>query len=350
MGDPVIAQALKSIAQKHSVPALAAAVVTADGSVTMAAVGVRKAGSAEAVSLDEVWHLGSCGKAMTATLAARLVEKGLLDWDTTVGELFPELAPPVRSGLGGATLAQLLSHRSGLPRDHNYRCYRQLREAGSPPAQRREAIKRAAAKGLLHPPGSNYVYSGYGYVVVAAMIEKVLGTSYEEAMREHLFSPLNMTSAVFESPDLIGSSHVPWSHRASGWVASRRKIAATDPAVLRPAGCIRCSMGDWAKFVLHHLRGEEGGSDLLSAETYRRLHIPPYGGDYGLGWAVYRRDWAGGRFLAHNGSNQLNFSQVIVPLKKRFAVLVCTNQNCSKATDEAAAFLIEMVTKGGFRP
>jgi hypothetical protein len=70
------------------------------------------------------------------------------------------------------------------------------------------------------------------------------------------------------------------------------------------------------------------------------------GGDYALGWAVYRPDWANGRLLAHNGSNRLNFAQVLVVLKKGFAVLVCTNQDCSKATDDAAALLIEMHTKG----
>jgi CubicO group peptidase (beta-lactamase class C family) len=41
------------------------------------------------VTLDDRWHLGSCTKSMTASLAAMLIEDGLLRWDTTVGEILP---------------------------------------------------------------------------------------------------------------------------------------------------------------------------------------------------------------------------------------------------------------------
>ncbi|MCY2954668.1 MAG: serine hydrolase, partial [Planctomycetota bacterium] len=157
---------------------------------------------------------------------------------------------------------------------------------------------------------------------------------------------LGMTSAVFESPDLVGADRVPWSHDARGRVASADEIRFTDPETLRPAGCMRCTINDWATFVLQHLRGEEGRSDYLSAETYRTLHTPPFGGKYALGWHVDQRDWAGGRFVAHTGSNLLNFSRVVVLLEKGYAVLVCTNQYCPEAAEDAAVVLIDMFSRG----
>jgi len=57
-------------------------------------------------------------KAMTALLAAMLVDEGKLRWDSTVAQVFPELAPNMNPGLRGVTLEQLLSHTSGLPSDN----------------------------------------------------------------------------------------------------------------------------------------------------------------------------------------------------------------------------------------
>ena len=168
-------------------------------------------------------------------------------------------------------------------------------------------------------------------------------------MRQELFLPLGMTSAVFESPDLVGADRVPWSHDARGRVAGMEKIRWANPELLRPAGSLRCTIGDWAKFVLQHLRGEAGRSDYLSAETYRRLHTPPQGDEpprYAFGWFVDRPKWAEGRLLRHTGTDLLNFARVYVLPEAGYAVLVCSNQNSGKATKDAAAALIEMVSKG----
>src|SRR5262245_2077398 len=71
---------LEPIRAKHNVPALAAAFVRPEGTVAAGAVGVRKSGGTEAVTLDDRFHIGSCTKAMTATLIAILVERGKLNW------------------------------------------------------------------------------------------------------------------------------------------------------------------------------------------------------------------------------------------------------------------------------
>lgn len=65
---------------KHAVPALGAAVVTRDGGVDVDVVGVRIRGGDDPVRLDDRWHIGSCGKSITAALYARLVEGGEAEW------------------------------------------------------------------------------------------------------------------------------------------------------------------------------------------------------------------------------------------------------------------------------
>ena len=71
VGDRDVAILLKNIRQKYRVPAIAGAIVTSKGTVTVGVAGVRKRGTKIAVTLDDRWHLGSDTKAMTATLFAK---------------------------------------------------------------------------------------------------------------------------------------------------------------------------------------------------------------------------------------------------------------------------------------
>jgi CubicO group peptidase (beta-lactamase class C family) len=82
---------LEPLRRQHDLPALAAAVVTSEGLWAVGAVGVRKQGSGIPVAIDDQFHLGSCTKAMTATLIGMLVEQGKLSWDMSIGRACPEL-------------------------------------------------------------------------------------------------------------------------------------------------------------------------------------------------------------------------------------------------------------------
>ena len=116
---------LEAIRRKHDLPALAGAMVTSDGLTGAGAVGVRKYGCNVAVSVEDQFHLGSNNKAMTATMLATLVEEGKLSWNTTLEEVFPELAQKMQPAYGRVTLEQLLAHRAGFtsaswPRGENF--------------------------------------------------------------------------------------------------------------------------------------------------------------------------------------------------------------------------------------
>src|SRR5690242_20277101 len=82
--------------------------------IAQGAAGVRKRGTAERITLDDQFHLGSCTKAMTATLVAMLVEEGKLNWTTTLGELFADTVKPMDPASEKVTLRQVLAHRAGL--------------------------------------------------------------------------------------------------------------------------------------------------------------------------------------------------------------------------------------------
>jgi CubicO group peptidase (beta-lactamase class C family) len=342
-GDPEIAAILRQAAAEHRLVGMGAALIEAGGRIELAVVGWRKAGDEAPIELDDLWHIGSCTKSMTATLMGRLVEEGRLEWETTLAEIFPELATELASepgpGVGGVTVAQLLSHLSGLPRDPRYG---RLGD-GSPSEQRLEALRQAGEEGLERDPGTQAAYSNLGYIITGAAIERLTGQSFEEAIRERLFAPLGLDTALFECERPPGEGRVLWSHRGNGRPVAERKFCRNDAPVLRPAGCVRSSLEEWARFIRVHMDGARGESGYLAAETFAELHRDQ-GGGYGLGWEVIERDWAGGDSISHRGSNLWNYSNVWIAPREGFALLVCTNQGDSfEATDEVAGRLIELV-------
>src|SRR3954470_20031781 len=95
-------------------PGMVALVLEGERVVAEGAAGVRKAGSPEAVILGDRFHLGSETKAMTATLAATLIEEGRLKWTTTLGEVFEEAVLGFNPAWRQSTLERLLTHRAGM--------------------------------------------------------------------------------------------------------------------------------------------------------------------------------------------------------------------------------------------
>ena len=118
---------LKPYLLRYDLPAIAAAVVKEGKTISAGAVGTRRVGSNMPVTLNDRFHLGSDTKAMTALLASMMVEEGKLRWNSTVAEVFPELAEKMDLRLRSVTLEQLLSHTSGIPSDNEtiFNAYRE---------------------------------------------------------------------------------------------------------------------------------------------------------------------------------------------------------------------------------
>ena len=344
VGDEAVTSALKPIRQKSGVPAMAAAVVTSAGIQFVGAVGVRKRGTETPVGLNDLWHLGSDGKAMTSTLVARLVERGRLKWDTTLAEVFPGLAPQMHSDVRKVTLLHLLSHRAGLPPNLSLAQYL----GDDVTALRLRAVREELAKKPEHEPGSAYKYSNLGYIIAAAVVEKSTGESWESAIRSEVFEPLQMKTAGFGGMGTPGQIDQPWPHTANGKPTLANGPAMDNPPVMGPAGRVHCSIQDWAKFIQDQLRGDRGEKALLKPDTYKKLHAPPFGGDYALGWITAQRGWGGGKVLNHVGDNTMNCANAWIAPQRDFAILVCVNQSgdtAFQATDEAVGALMKLVSE-----
>lgn len=337
---------LESVRRAHHVPALAAAILTGKGLEALGAVGVRKIGLDVPVTVDDEWHIGSDTKAMTAAMIGALVERGTLKWETTFGDVFPDLAPSLPPALQKVTLLHLLSHRAGLPANIPWGL---VPRNGTTRDQRLAVIKMMPNVKLVSEPGAKYLYSNLGYVVAGAMAEKAADASWEELLKKLVFDPLGMTGVGFGGVGTPGKVDQPWGHGENGMPVNSNGPDMDNPPVMGPAGTVHLPLADWSKFIADQLRGARGEKALLKPETYKKLHTPPFGGDYALGWMAVDREWGGGTVLNHNGSNTMNFAVVWIAPARDFAVLVVCNQGgpvAFKACDEAASGLLKLHLAG----
>lgn len=351
--EPVdVSNDLEGLVKKFKVPALAVAVLEGDRLVKRGAAGIRARGHEEKVTPGDLWHLGSCTKAMTATLCARLVEQGSLRWDMTLGEVFVKDVERIHTELRGVTLEQLLSHRAGLPANPPTTVMRKMLAS----EESRAARELLLSEGILekapdHTPGTKFLYSNFGFMLAGLMAERATDKDWEILMREELFEPLDMKSAGFGPP---GSAKEVDQPRGHGFFGQQLPPGPTsdNPRGLGPAGTVHCSLEDWSKFVALHLQAARGESRLLKRESFEKLHTP-LGNDkdkYALGWVVAQRPWADGQVLMHNGSNTYWYVVTWIAPKKNFAGLAACNMGPTAGALATDAAIVLMLQQAGMLP
>lgn len=307
---PLTQQGLRALRLAAGSPALAAAVARRAGSPKFWVDGERQVATGIDVTMADQWHVGSITKSFTATLVARLVEAGLVDWDETVGAVLGEAAPQMQASFRAVTFRHLLSHRAGLQANIPLTQFAGYsRDTPDARAERLRWARTALSMPPQGPPESTFEYSNNGYVVAGAMLEVRTGQSWEALMRRHVLEPLALRSAGFGAPGTPGKLDQPVGHAKQSLGDGRKPFppgeAVTDnPVALGPAGTLHLSLADLLGYLAAH---RDAASQFLAADSWNTLHTPPFGGDYALGWVV-RRDGS----LWHNGSNTLWYAEASI--------------------------------------
>jgi CubicO group peptidase (beta-lactamase class C family) len=362
------------------------AAVLRDGRIiAQGAAGVRERESAERITLDDQIHLGSCTKAMTATLVAMLVEEGKLNWASTLGELFADDVKPMHPAWEKVTLRQVLAHRAGLRHEpggllqvlNELVGKRPRAPLGTLPQQRLQIARQALSRPPGITPDTRYWYSNVGYILAGAVLEQLTGRAWEELMRERLFGPLGISTGGFGPPGRASDKTADKNEQAWGHLpvpgkpldprprtpSSPRSPAAQLPLFYGPAGLAHMTVTDWAKFIALQLRGDPANphcqparAALLKPDTFAELHaVAPATtsrgwvmrglnflatGDaapavtYCGGWLISTASWAKGtqpqdtgRRLWHAGRNGKCIAGVVIAPEIDFAVLVACNRD-----------------------
>lgn len=350
-GDARLRAALERARRRTGTPALAAAVVEAPGVVRSAAVGVRVRGGDGPASPDDLWHIGSCTKAVTATVFALLVQDGAARWGTPLPDLFPDLRGRMHPGWAGVTIDDVLRHRAGLPANLSEPALRSAAADVRPVVAQRAG---ATAEALAAPPRApgTFRYSNLGYIVAGSAIEGITGTPWEQATLERLLGPLGASSAGFGAP----MGRQPWGH-ATRWRGRGRgapvnpgrpphpAAAADNPPIMGPAGRLHLDLAGWGLFVAQFLT--DGGTLLDTASSAHMLRAPEERGPrQAMGWAFParrtrpRRD---GIAFGHQGSNSFWAATAVVAGGGHRAALVVANDGRTRLLHAGAALAAELL-------
>ena len=244
------------------------------------AYGNRVAGQKpEPMTADTIFDLASLTKVIaTTTCVMRLEQLGQIKLNDPVSKYIPDFA---QNGKEDVTIRMLLTHYSGLPADVDLK---------QPWNGVDEGYARANATKLVNPPGSTFLYSDVGFVVLGELVQKVSGMPLDQYAQQYVFGPLGMTSTRFNPPQtwlpriaptqrdehtgqtLRGTVHDPTA-RQMGGVAGDAGLFSTADDVAR-----------FAQALLN------GGAPILNSLIVEKMTTPQQPANYpnvrGLGWDI----------------------------------------------------------------
>jgi CubicO group peptidase (beta-lactamase class C family) len=277
------------------------------------------------------YRIGSLSKTFAAVLVMRLRDEGLLDLDDRLDRHLPG------TDAGEATVGQLLAHTSGL-----------AAETPAPWWERTPGDLRPELADLLgdapykHPAGRRHHYSNPGFALLGALVEKVRGMPWGDALRAEVLEPLGMprTSLQARSPHAGGFAVHPWADVMQPEVVQ-------DTGLMAPAGQLWSTAGDLARWAAFLAAGHEGVLSAASVAQMRTPAAPPEDTEpdsgYGLGVQLLRR---GGRALAgHTGSMPGFLAALWVSTADGVGALALANCTSGPAIGTLAADLLAITAQ-----
>ena len=303
--------------------------------------GARTAGG-DAVTASDAFPMGSITKSMTATLAAILVQEGVIGWNTKLVDTIPDLQPFALEEYRAVTLFDLLAHRGGIFAATSPDQIALLPGfTGTPAEQRLQLLIWATQQAPEIIPGVETEYSNGGYIAAAAMLEQVTQRPYETLLQDKLFGPLNV-QVSFGSPG--SNAQEPQGH----WTSDGQHWQSVDPAdpdvefpaFANPAGGAKLNGDALARYLQLHLNALLGKTGLLlTPDAALFLHTEVENG-FALGW-ISGADLSGTALTWHNGSDDFSYSALMAvsKSKKSGVAVVVTGYRDTTAAETSQALL-----------
>jgi D-alanyl-D-alanine carboxypeptidase len=236
---------------------------------------------------DTKFRIGSLTKQFTAAAILQLAERGTIGLNTSISEYYTD-APEVWQGV---SIRHLLTHMSGIP---SYtEVPRFFVKEGKIDRTPQEIILITQNEPLQFEPGTRFIYSNTGYILLGYVIEKVTGHTYGEYLQRHVLHPLGMHDTGFDnSTTIIPRRAAGYRYFGGRW----RNAAYLAMSLPFSAGSLYSSIDDllvWDRAL--------SSEKLLSASSLQAM-FADYGHSYGFGWRFQQQ--CGHRLHRHGGNIQ----------------------------------------------
>lgn len=344
--DDVVAPLLR----RTGIPGVAVAIVHNDQVIYAKGFGVCKVGTTRAVSPYTVFQLASLSKSLSGTIVAAAVAKGVAQWDDPLIRYLPEFALSDAYATQNVTLADLFSHRSGLP-DHAGDLLEDL-------GYGQDEILARLRYYPLTPIRTHYAYTNFGLTAAAIGVARAAGKSWADLADELLFAPARMTHSSMLFSAYEDSPNRAWGHveRDGVW-----KTAVRDPDTQAPAGGVSSTVRDLARWMRLVLAGGSlDGTKILTPDqlapvrTPHSISSPPRTaadrtGMYGLGMNV-GSDPSGRATLSHSGAfaTSVGTAYTLLP-SESLGIVTLTNGMAIGVAEAVNQSFLDIVETGKVR-
>lgn len=253
-----------------------------------------------------IFRLASVSKQFTAMAIMELYEKELLDLNDTLTKYIPDYPHGNK-----ITIHNLLTHTSGI---QNFTDFSDYVERLAIPTTIEETIKRFKNKPLNFTPGDEFRYSNSNYILLAYIIEKVSGKTYEKFIKENIFKPLNMVNSGNDRSNLVLKNRAKGYYFIEGGPVDAWYI---DMSIHIGGGSLYSTVEDlylWDRALYTE--------KLVSKDSMAKI-FTPYKGGYGYGWSIGEN--YGRKCISHRGGIN-GFSTIIERyVKDDVCVIVLSN-------------------------
>jgi D-alanyl-D-alanine carboxypeptidase len=277
--------------------------------------------------VDHLFRIASHSKTFTATLVLQLADAGRVGLDDPVGRHVPELDGPVAD----VRLRELLEHTGGLLRDSRDADFWQHRR---PFPDRAELLELALQGGLKTAPGERFAYSNIGYGLLGLVVESVTGTSFADAAREQVTTPLGLADTAAEYlPERAADYATGYTGLHTG--PRRRPLGHVVTEALAAATGFTSTATDLVTFFGAHALGDER---LLSDRTKRLQQRrandsdPADAAASGYGWGMVTEAVDATTYVGHSGGYPGHITKTLLDPGTGLVVCVLTNAIDGPAT------------------
>jgi CubicO group peptidase (beta-lactamase class C family) len=225
------------------------------------------------MTTDTIFDLASLTKPMaTATSVMLLIERGKISLNDPVAKYIPSFA---QNGKEKITVEQLLLHRGGLVADNP------LADYANGPA---DALRRIDALTPRSEPGTKFVYTDVGFIMLGRLVQAVDGRTLNQFAREEVFAPLSMSDTMFLPGDSLKSRCAPTEKRGGRWMLGE----VHDPRAFAMGGVAgHAGLFGTAEDVSRFCQMFTGGRSVLKPQTLAQMialhELPDGSGGRGYG-------------------------------------------------------------------
>ncbi|GAA0997743.1 hypothetical protein GCM10009563_20650 [Subtercola frigoramans] len=301
------------------------------------------------VTINTPFALGSTSKQFTALAVQQLIVQRRVTLVDTVGALLPELSGG-SSPFAGVTIAQLLSHTSGISTHEGDEEFNPWPSVTSIDDETRRVLQSQP----VGPAGADFEYSNANYTILGAIIDHITGLSFEDALQTLVVVPLRLTSTT--SDERVAQSR----GLADGYYPWFGAFSTATPGAWWPMGAPSAFITSTATDLTRVLQAQLGASSGIDASTLEASRTPLTRVDqysqYASGWYVrpfwelHDNDENGldpslPTLWEHPGSTERSMSYLAFAPSMGLGVVVLSNYALGTDQDKLSRFTTALLHK-----